>query len=172
MSIINFKKNATNQAYLAVSVLGNIYKLNIKYGKISSVELNMKNTEIDLILPVIYKNKDNTDLINLSIEKLYNKIAEIEIEYSMEIARHILKFAPNDYSFKRLNNDYCKCYKKQIIINPDIVKFNREIINTTIIQAFCKIKYKTNTNLYKHTLNSAMNEYEILKEKKYSRKVS
>lgn len=165
MKIINFKEKTINKAYLAVSVLGNSLKLNIKYTNKNNIELNQKETEIDLILPKEYKNNDNTRIINMSIEKLYNKIAETEIEYAMEIARHILGFAPEDYSLKRLDNEYYKCYKKQIIINPDIVRFNREIIDTTVIQAFCKIKYKPNSIAYKKLLNLAIEEYELYKNR-------
>lgn len=165
MSILNFKKPVNNQTYLTVSVLGQSLKLNIKYTNTSSIELNKKDTEIDLFLPKIYKNSENIDIINMAIQKLYNTIAETEIEYAMEVARHILKFAPEDYSIKRLNNEFYKCSKNKIIINPDIVRFNREIINTTIIQAFCKIKHKPNTTAYKALLNSAINEYEIYKKK-------
>lgn len=165
MSILKFRKPAINQTYLTVSVLGKSLKLNIKYTNISSIELNKKDTEIDLFLPKMYKNIDNMEVINLSIQKLYNTMAETEIEYSMEVARHILRFAPEDYSIKRLDNEFYKCSKNKIIINPDIVKFNREIINTTIIQAFCRIKHKPNSIVYKELLNRAMNEYEIYKKK-------
>jgi len=165
MSILNFRKTVNNQTYLTVSVLGQSLKLNVKYTNISSIELNKKDTEIDLFLPKSYKNLENIDVINMAIQKLYNTIAETEIEYAMEVARHILKFAPEDYSIKRLNDEYYKCSKNKIIINPDIVRFNREIINTTIIQAFCKVKHRPNTIAYKKLLNNAMNEYEIYKNK-------
>ena len=165
MSILNFKKTVNNQTYLTVSVLGQSLKLNVKYANSSSVELNKKDTEIDLFLPKVYKNLENIDVINMAIQKLYNTIAETEIEYAMEVARHILKFAPEDYCIKRLNDEYYKCSKNKITINPDLVRFNREIINTTIIQAFCKIKHKPNTIAYKKLLNNAMNEYEIYKKK-------
>ena len=165
MSILNFRKTVNNQTYLTVSVLGQSLKLNVKYTNISSIELNKKENEIDLFLPKSYKNLENIDVINMAIQKLYNTIAETEIEYAMEVARHILRFAPEDYSIKRLNNEYYKCSKNRIIINPDIVRFNREIINTTIIQAFCKIKHKPNTIAYKELLNKAMNEYEIYKKR-------
>jgi len=165
MRILNFRKTVNNQTYLTVSVLGQSLKLNIKYANISSIELNKKDTEIDLFLPKSYKNLENIDVINMAIQKLYNTIAETEIEYAMEVARHILKFAPEDYSIKRLNDEYYKCSKNKIIINPDIVRFNREIINTTIIQAFCKVKHRPNTIAYKKLLNNAMNEYEIYKNK-------
>ncbi len=166
MSILKFKKTVNNQTYLTVSVLGNSLKLNVKYTNTSSIELNKKETEIDLFLPKMYKNTDNIDVINMAIQKLYNTIAETEIEYAMEVARHILKFAPEDYLIKRLNDGFYKCSKNKITINPDIVRFNREIINTTIIQAFCKIKHKPNSIAYKELLNDAINKYEIYKNKK------
>lgn len=163
MSILKFKKALNNQTYLTVSVLGNSLKLNVKYTNTFVVELSKKENEIDLFLPKKYTNTENIDVINLAIQKLYNTIAETEIEYAMEVARHILKFAPDDYKIQRLNNEFCKCSKNKIIINPDIVKYNREIINTTLIQAFCKIKYKPSSMSYKELLNNAMNKYEIYK---------
>ena len=165
MSVLKFRKTVNNQTYLTVSVLGQSLKLNIKYTNTSSIDLNKKDTEIDLFLPKIYKNTKNIDVINLAIQKLYNTIAETEIEYAMEVARHILKFAPEDYKIQRLNNEFYKCSKNKITINPDLVRFNREIINTTIIQAFCKIKHRPNSTRYKELLNKAINEYEIYKKK-------
>ena len=165
MSILKLKKTFISESYLTVSVLGNSLKLNIKYINTPTVELNKSENEIDLFLPKKYKNIENMDVINLAIQKLYNTIAETEIEYAMEVARHILKFAPEDYKIERLNDEFYKCSKNKIIINPDIVRFNREIINTTIIQAFCKTKHRPNSIRYKELLNTAMNDYEIYKRK-------
>ena len=163
MSIVKFRNKVNYKTYLYVSVLGNSLKLNIKYTNDSTIQLNKTNTQIDLFLPKKYKSIDNINVINLAIQKLYAQIAEIEIEDSLEIARHILRFAPEDYSIKRMDNCFYKCSKNKIIINPDIVKYNKEIINTTILEAFCKIKYKPNSVAYKNLLNSALNKYEIYK---------
>lgn len=160
MNIVKFKNNSNKKSYLTVSVLGNSLKLNVKFANISSVNLNKTNTQINIVLPNKYKKVDNMNIINLSIQKLYTKIAETEIEYAMEIARHILKFAPEDYTLKRLDNSFYKIIKNKLIINPDIVKYNKTIINTTIIQAFCKIKFKPNSKAYKNLLNQALLEYE------------
>ncbi len=165
---MGIKKNSNSKTYLYVSVLGNSLKLNIKYVNTSCIELNKELTYINIFIPKKYKNTDNMDIINLAIQKLYNEIAITEIEYAMEVARHILKFAPEDYSIHRLKEDFYKCYKNKIIVNPDIVKFNREIINTTILQAFCKIKYKPNSIAYKKLLNEALNKYEIYKNNNFS----
>ena len=165
MAILKFKKTSINSSYLTVSVLGKSLKLNIKYTNTPTIELNKNDISIDLYLPKKYKNLENMDLINLAIQKLYNKIAETEIEYAMEVSRHILKFAPEDYKIQRLNDEFYKCSKNKIIINPDIVRYNREIINTTVLQAFCKTKYRPNSTAYKKLLNDAMNKYEIYKNK-------
>ena len=63
MSILKFRKILNNQTYLTVSVLGQSLKLNIKYTTTPSIELNKKDTEIDLFLPKLYKNLENIDII-------------------------------------------------------------------------------------------------------------
>ena len=161
MGIINFKNNSNQNPYLTVGVLGSSLKLNIKYKNISTIEVNKTDTEVSITLPKKYRNMDNDEVINLAIQKLYKKIAETEIEYAMEVARHLLMFAPEDYSIKFLDEDYYKCSKSNIIISPDIVRFSREVINTTIIQAFCRIKYRFGSTNYKKMLSRAMNDYEI-----------
>ena len=162
MKILNFPNSIFNKSYLTISVLGHNLKLNIKYLNTSnSVELVKRDNEIDLFLPVKYKNKDNMDIINSAIGKLYVKLANTELEYSLELARHILKFAPEDYKIQRLNNVFYKIIKnKVLIINPDIMQYNKDIINTTILQAFCKMKYKVNSKAYKEALENVMNKYE------------
>ena len=73
MGIVNFKNNSNQKTYLAVSVLGNSLKVNIKYKNISTVEVNKEISEVNITLPREYKNKDNTQIIELSIQKLYKK---------------------------------------------------------------------------------------------------
>ena len=165
MSIINLGNSFINKSYLAISILGNSLKLNIKYlNNSNSVRLIQKKTEIDLILPKEYKNRDNIDIINSAIKRLYNKIAISELESSMELARYILKFAPEDYKIERITNSFYKCTKNKIlVVNPDIVQYNKDVINTTILQAFCKIKYKANSSAYKKALSFALDSYENYK---------
>lgn len=165
MKILNFSNSIFNKSYLAISVLGKNMKLNIKYLNSSkTVELLKKETEIDLILPTKYKNSDNMNIINSAIGKLYTKLANIELESSLELARHILKFAPEDYKIDRLDDSFYKCTKNKIlVINPDIMQYNRDIINTTILQAFCRMKHKTNSKTYKEALATAISTYEKYK---------
>lgn len=164
MNILKFEKASTQKSYLTISLLGKSYKLNIKYCNSNIVKLMKKDSEFDLILPKEYKNFDNLDIVNQTIQKLYSEIAPKELEYSLELVRHIVKFAPEDYSIKPLQNCYYKIVKKNfLIINPDIIQYSREIINTTLIQAFCKMKFKSNSKAYKEILNKALHSYENYK---------
>ena len=161
MNILSRQKEFNNKSYLAISVLGKSYKLDIKYRKNSIVEIDQKDNKIVLFLPNKYKIINNTSIINMAIAKMYDKIANQEIENSMEKARIILGFAPEDYRIARMSGTFYKCTKdRTIIINPDIMKYSRKIIDTTIIQAFCKVQYKPNTKKYQETLKKGIEKYE------------
>lgn len=163
MSILLNRKNSTNRTYLTISVLGKNLNLDIKYRTNPIVELDKQENSVILYLPKKYKTMDNVNIINMAIEKMYDEIAEIEIENAMEKIRLILGFAPEDYKIERMSDSFCKVKNKVVIINPDIVKYSKKIIETTLIQAFCKSKYKTNSKIYKQELINGMEKYEEFK---------
>lgn len=164
MSILKFEKKFICKSYLTIAILGNSYKLNIKYSSSTSIELTKKDYEFELVLPKKYKNSDNIDIVNIAIQKLYSEIAPTELEQSLELVRFLLKFAPEDYKIERLNNEYYKIKNKVLTINPDIIQYSKEIINTTLIQAFCRMNFKLNSNAYKKALKNALESYEQYKK--------
>lgn len=165
-NLIHLGNPLINTAYLTISILGKNYRLDIKYKNISKIELNKLTNKIEIILPKTYKNIDNTSIINSAIQKMYQTIAEKEIDNAMEIVRYILKFAPEDYKLAQIKNACYKCSSdKTIIINPEIVKYNQETIITTLIQAFCRNQFKLNSTKYKTHLTEGLAKYEDYKNK-------
>ena len=165
MNIIKFEKTYSSKPYLSISLLGKSYKLNIKYTSTDNIKLNKKDSEFVLVLPKKYKNLDNLDIIYQAIEKLYSETAPKEIEDSLELARHILKFAPEDYKIQRMDNCGFKILKKKIlVINPDIIAYSKEIINTSIIKELCKMAYGYKTKAYMQNIKIALNKYEEYKK--------
>ena len=162
----NIKKLFSRMSYLSVSILGLIYRINIKYLKINEIKINKTEKEINISVPNNYKYNNETEIINYCIQKIYDEVAKREIEDAMEFSRHILGFAPEDYIIKRMNNTYFKCSKKVITINPDIASFSREVIYTTIIRAFCKAQYREGSNNYIKALDKGLREYETYKHNK------
>ncbi len=159
--IISIKRTFIHKTYFTVSILGKAHKLNIKYAKRENVKLERLENEINIILPNIYRNSNNEEIINMCIQKLYNEVAVREVENAMEFARFVFGFAPEDYKIKRVNDGYYKYSNKILTINPDIVSFSREVIYTTIIKVFCKIKYREGSKKYENAIQKGLREYEI-----------
>ena len=159
--IIDLSKPVEIKTYLTVSVLGKSLNLNINYKKINVPELDLGEKDVNIYLPMRYKESGTVDIVSMAIQKMYDEIAQIEIANSMEKIRVILGFAPEDYKIVRMNDSFIKNNKnKTITINPDIVKYNRKIIETTLVQAFCKTKYKENSKDYKELLKYSIEKYE------------
>lgn len=159
--IIDLSKPVEIKTYLTVSVLGKSLNLNINYKKINVPELDLGEKDVNIYLPMRYKESGTVDIVSMAIQKMYDEIAQIEIANSMEKIRVILGFAPEDYKIVRMNDSFIKNNKnKTITINPDIVKYNRKIIETTLVQAFCKTRYRENSKDYKELLKYSIEKYE------------
>ena len=114
-----------------------------------------------LSLKNVSSKSGTVDMVSAAIQKMYDEIAEIEIANSMEKIRVMLGFAPEDYSLKRMKDTFIKNSRnKTLEINPDIVKYNRKIIETSLIPAFCKTKHREGSKEYKKLLEQAFERYE------------
>jgi predicted metal-dependent hydrolase len=160
-NIIDITKPVEIKTYLSIGLLGKNYALNINFKNINLPEINIGKVEINIDLPKRYEKYNKVEVISMVVDKMYEDIAEQEIEQSMETARVILGFAPDNYEFKKMKNSYIKVNSnKTISINPEIVKYSRKVIDSSMISAFCKLRYRENSNLYKETIKFAMREYE------------
>lgn len=162
--MVDLRKPVEIKTYLTVSVLGKSLNLNINYKKIKVPELDMNNNEVNLFLPMRYKESGTVDIVSEAIKKMYDEIANIEIANSMEKIRVVLGFAPEDYEIKRMKNSFIKNNRNRTItINPDITKYSKKIIETSLVQAFCKTRYKENSKDYQTLLKNSLEKYEEFK---------
>lgn len=171
--VIDLSKPVEIKTYLAVSVLGKSLNLNINYKKTNVPELDIDDNEVNIYLPMRYKQAGTVDIVSEAIKKMYDEIADIEIANSMEKIRVMLGFSPEDYTIKRMADSFIKNNRnKTIIINPDIAKYSRKIIETSLIQAFCKTRYKENSKEYKNLLQKSIEKYENFEYKIIKARVS
>ena len=103
---------------------------------------------------------NNTQMLDLAIEKMYESIAKVEIERAMEKTRIMLGFAPEDYKIEKLKNDFGKCDGKNIIIDPTVVMYKREIIDYIVLHQYCHLKYKTHAKGFYKMLEKYCPNYE------------
>lgn len=153
------KKN-NKEMLKIVKIFGVGYELKIGYKYMKNPKLEVKNKEIEIYLPNKYKKIDNTVIIELLLDKMYEAIANKEIDYMMEKVRTTLKFAPEDYKIMKLDKRLGRCFANRIIINPEIVKYRKEIIEYIIFCEFCNIKVKRHSKKFQEMLKKYIPNYE------------
>lgn len=141
-----------------VPVLGIDYKVKIVYKNTKITELDIEGKTIKISLPNRYKKINNNEILDLAIEKMYEQIAKVEIERAMEKYRIKLGFAPEEYEIKRIKT-LGKCEGNKITIHPEIVKYNRNIIDYVVLHQYCHLKYKTHSKRFFDMLEKYNPEY-------------
>ena len=149
-----------------VKLLGEDCKVRINYKNLKKPTLTVEGKNITICLPNKYKKLNRDEILVKLIEKLYDLVAKNEIESIMEKIRKQLGFAPEDYVIKRIDNKIADCItdKGIIVINPDIVKYDKQTIEYILIHEFCHLKYKTHSKKF----NELLNKY-VMNMKEYSR---
>lgn len=144
-----------------VKIFGENISVKIIYCKVKNPELNLENNVIKVYLPSKYKKTGNMAIVKLAIEKMYKEIARIEIETIMEETRIMLKgLAPENYEIKRIQNKFAKTLPdKTLIINPEIVKYDKQVLRYVILHEFCHLKYKTHSKGFFEMMEKYMENY-------------
>ena len=144
-----------------VKLLGDDCKVIINYKNLKKPTLTVEGKDIKICLPNKYKKLNRDEILVKLIEKLYDLVAQTEIESSMERVRKLVGFAPEDYEIRRIENKMGDCIKEKelIIINPDIVKYDRATIDYIVLHQFCHLKYKTHSKKFVEMLEENMPNY-------------
>lgn len=130
-----------------VPVLGIDYKVKIMYKNIKITQLDIQDKTIKISLPNKYKKDSNKEILDLAINKMYEQIAKVEIERAMEKTRLMLGFAPEEYEIKEIKQ-LGKCDNNKITINPQVVIYNREVIDYIVLHQYCHLKFKNHTKSF------------------------
>ena len=131
-----------------VPVLGTDYKVKIIYKNIKVAELDVEDKIIKISLPNKYKKANNERILDIAIDKMYEQIAKVEVERAMEKTRILLGFAPEDYEIRKMSEELGRCEENKITINPEIVKYDREVIDYIVLHEYCHLKYKSHCKSY------------------------
>lgn len=161
---INFKITIEETAERhPVPVLGTDYKVKIIYKNIKFAELDVEDKIIKISLPNKYKKMSNKEILDLAIEKMYEQIANVEIERAMEKTRIMLGFAPEEYEIAKMKT-LGTCKERKITINPEIVKYNRKVIDYVVLHQYCHLKYKTHSKRFFEMLEKYQPDYKKCEE--------
>ena len=163
MQKINEYETSKQKSYIKskiIKILGEDCKVKVNYKNLKKPVLTVEGKNIKITIPNKYKKMDKDEILKCLIEKLYNVIAKKEIEVIMEKLRHNLGFAPEDYKLQRMDDEIAKCTEdKIIIINPDIVIYDREIIEYVVLHEYCHLKYKTHSKGFYQMIEEYLPNY-------------
>ena len=95
---------------------------------------------------------------------MYEQIAKVEVERAMEKTRILLGFAPEDYEIRKMSEELGRCEENKITINPEIVKYDREVIDYIVLHEYCHLKYKSHCKSFEKMIEKYEPNY-----KKYER---
>lgn len=156
---VSIKTSANNSIERhPVPILGIDYKVKIIYKNIKITQLDVENSTIKISLPNIYKKVDNKEILDIAIEKMYEQIAKVEIERAMEKMRVMLKIAPEEYEIKKIKT-LGSCKNKKITLNPEIVKYNRKVIDYIVLHQYCHLIHKNHTKEFFKMLEKYLPNY-------------
>ncbi len=146
-----------------VPVLGIDYRVKIQYKNIKITELDVENRTIKISLPNRYQKMNNKQILDLAIEKMYEQIAKVEIERAMEKARIMFGFAPEEYEIEKMKT-LGMCEKSKITINPEVVRYNRDVIDYVVFHQYCHLKHKNHTKAFFKMLEKHLPNYQKCEE--------
>lgn len=162
--IKEYEENVPN--IQSVKIFGKNYDIEVKYKNVKAPELNLKeNYKIEIILPNKYKEIGKEQILKISIEKMYEQIANNEIENLMEKTRKILGIAPEEYSIEKMKKTLGRCSDGKILINPELMQYKKEIIEYVVFHEFCHLKYKTHGKRFYEIIEKYMPNYKMYEKK-------
>lgn len=158
-----------------VRILGEDCKVIINYKNLKKPTLTLEGRNLTICLPNKYKKiTDRDEILEQLIGKLYEKIANEELEGTMEKIRQTLKIAPEDYKIEKLPGNTMAKFNFEndtITINPEIVKYSKEEVEFILFHEFCHLKYRTHCQKFNEMVKKYIPNYqkyiEKLKDVKY-----
>ena len=120
-----------------VPVLGVDYRVKIVYKNIKITELDVEEKTIKISLPNKYKK--------------------------MEKTRIMVGFAPEEFEIKDMKV-FGKYEDNKIMLNPQIVKYGRKIIDYVVLHQYCHLKYKTHCRAFYDLLKKYEPDYKYYDE--------
>ena len=159
--------------FKTTKILGVNYAVKIISRNVKSPELNLNNNYIEIILPSKIKGKNNSQIIDIILNKMYTKLAENHFENLFEEIRIETGLAPEDYKIVQNQKEIAKFNfdTKEIYINSKIMELDENCIKYIIIHELCHLKYKTHAKGFYKMLKTYFPKYErydeILKDYKF-----
>lgn len=149
-----------------IKVLGKDYILNIDFSKIAEPKIQLNEGQVLVQLPKNRKNKNNTEIIKELVSNLYMSIAEKEVAMQMALVTRIVGIRPNKYRIKKIKTAWGTCTSnKNITINSELMKYDREVIQYVVLHEICHLKYMNHSKDFWNMVEKYMRNYKEVRSR-------
>lgn len=149
-----------------VKVLGKDYILHIDFLEIDEAKIQLNEGQVLVQLPKNKKNEDNTEIIKDLLSKLYINIAEKEVAMQMALVTRIVGIRPNKYRIKKIKTAWGTCTSnKNITINSELMKYDREVIQYVVLHEICHLKYMNHSKDFWSMVEKYMRNYKEVRSR-------
>ena len=149
-----------------IYILGKQYILNIYFMKDTEGKIQISEGNLIVTLSENRKNKNNTEIINELISNLYNKIAEKEVSMAMALVTRVVGIKPNKYRIKKIKTAWGTCTSnKNITINSELMKYDREVIQYVVLHEICHLRYMNHSNDFWNMVEKYMINYKEVRKR-------
>ena len=149
-----------------IKILGKNYKLDIHYVEEDKTNLEILDGKVIVNLPKTRKEKDNRNIVKNIISNHYMNIAEKEVAMQMALVTRVVGLKPNKYRIKKLKSAWGTCTSnKNITINSELMKFDREVIQYVVLHEICHLKYMNHSKEFWSMVEKYMKNYKEVKSR-------
>lgn len=149
-----------------IYILGKPYILNIYFMKVDEEKIEISKGNLNIILSENRKNKNNESVVNELISSLYKKIAEKEVSMAMALVTRVVGIKPNKYRIKKLKTAWGTCTSnKNITINSELMKYDREVIQYVILHEICHLQYMNHSKAFWNMVEKYMSNYKEVRKR-------
>ena len=149
-----------------IYVLGKTYTLKIYFMKVDQAQIKLSEGDLQIILQENRKSKNNEDIINDLISDFYKKIAEKEVPMAMALVTRFVGVRPNKYRVKKLKTAWGTCTSnKNITINSELMKYDREVIQYVVLHEICHLKYMNHSKDFWNMVEKYMTNYKEVRKR-------
>jgi hypothetical protein len=149
-----------------IKVLGKDYILHIEFLNIDEPIIKLNEGHVFVQLPKNKKRKNNIPIIEELVSKLYMNIAEKEVAMQMALVTRIVGIRPNKYRIKRIKTAWGTCTSnKNITINSELMKYDREVIQYVILHEICHLKYMNHSKDFWNMVEKYMKNYKEVRSR-------
>ena len=146
-----------------IKLLGKSYPLKVINTNSTAIYIENGIMFIEIPAKDMYK-KD--EIVKEIIDNMYYKVAEKEVDIAMQIITRIVGIKPNKYRIKKLKTAWGTCTSnKNISINPDIVKYDREVIQYVVLHEICHIKHMNHSKEFWDMVGKYMENYKEVRRR-------